>query len=99
MSRRRLITLAECEHILREDPHVVKWGAELVNTAMLAQKSAGLRFCFVTGEVWQARGWISKYSRQSDYTPTGDPIADAADHMSGIVANSCSRLSRGFEAV
>ena len=92
------IPLSECLGYLRDLPNVARWPN--ANDAICALIKDRLTFDPATGTVYRNGSWISKYSRSADYTPSDyvTPRECAADHMSGIVANAASRLSRGYSA-
>ena len=92
------IHLSECLDYMRETPYVARWPN--ANDAICALIKDRLSFDPATGAVYRNGAWISRYSNPSDYTPSDylTPRECAADHMSGIVANAASRLSRGYSA-
>ena len=90
------IHLAQCAHLLR-DTVAERYPVE-TDTAIAALVRRRLSFDVATGALFERRGWVQKYVSQSDYEPQSDSLADAADHMRGAVANSASRLHRGFSA-
>jgi hypothetical protein len=91
------IPLKDVAHIVASAHRVSKYAEAAL--AIEAQILRGLAFDPMTGSVYQGARWISRYSNPSDYDSSYKIIEEvAADHMSGIVANSASRLQRGFTA-
>jgi hypothetical protein len=91
----RMIWLRDCSDV-PTPPHSTCSPAEM-ESARTVQAGRGLRFDNLTGITYRQGRWIARYSNPSDHTPY-DSVADIlADHFMPHIANSASRVSRGFE--
>lgn len=93
---KRTIWLRDLAHV--PTPRHNEYSRDLMERARAAQVARGLRFDNATGKLFDNRdGEIERFVNPSDHVPAADVQEVMEWQFSRYIANSASRMSRGYE--
>ncbi len=92
----RHIRLADCEHLPTPDHDKYSWS--IMHQARVALVKRGLRYDNATGKLRDNTGLLEEYVKPNDHVPHATLEDVMRWEFRRQIANSASRLSRGYSA-